>query len=226
MMERSHRTRLVMEPTIPMKNSPTAERSQRTVLAAGVVLFLLLSPLLITPANSAHAQGFNAASNSSSVDNVSAPGPTQDKISRALQAAPPTIGANATIQDAQGTILRQGSSRWTCMPSSGPGSEHPMCNDDVWMRMMDAIGHKGPFHTDRIGISYMLAGDDNVNNTDPFDIHPDPGETWVQEGPHLMIVVPDVHMLDGIPDDPKNGGPYVMWRGTPYAHLMVPVGQR
>jgi hypothetical protein len=23
--------------------------------------------------------------------------------------------------------------------------------------------------------------------------------------------------------DPWNGGPYVMWKGTPYAHIMVPV---
>ena len=22
--------------------------------------------------------------------------------------------------------------------------------------------------------------------------------------------------------DPENGGPYVMWKGTPYAHIMVP----
>ncbi len=26
--------------------------------------------------------------------------------------------------------------------------------------------------------------------------------------------------------DPHNGGPYVMWKGTPYAHLMVPIGSR
>ena len=24
-------------------------------------------------------------------------------------------------------------------------------------------------------------------------------------------------------DDPATGGPYIMWPGTPYAHLMVPV---
>ena len=24
--------------------------------------------------------------------------------------------------------------------------------------------------------------------------------------------------------DPFNGGPYVMWKGTPYAHIMVPIG--
>ena len=25
-----------------------------------------------------------------------------------------------------------------------------------------------------------------------------------------------------LPTDPHSGGPWVMWRGTPYAHLMVP----
>jgi hypothetical protein len=30
-------------------------------------------------------------------------------------------------------------------------------------------------------------------------------------------------MLEGITDDPSQGGPWVMWRDTPYAHIMVPV---
>ena len=45
----------------------------------------------------------------------------------------------------------------------------------------------------------------------------------MQEGPHLMVIFPDPKMLEGISDDPNNGGPYVMWKGTPYAHVMVPV---
>ena len=94
------------------------------------------------------------------------------------------------------------------------------------MSAMEAMSKKAAIKTDRIGISYMLAGDDNVNNADHFDTKPDPGEVWVKEGPHLMIIVPDPAMLAGISDDPDNGGPYVMWKGTPYAHLMVPVGPR
>jgi hypothetical protein len=38
-----------------------------------------------------------------------------------------------------------------------------------------------------------------------------------------MIIVPDNALLAGLPTDPENGGPYVMWKGTPYAHVMVPV---
>jgi hypothetical protein len=30
--------------------------------------------------------------------------------------------------------------------------------------------------------------------------------------------------LSALPTDPNNGGPWVMWKGTPYAHIMVPVG--
>ena len=29
--------------------------------------------------------------------------------------------------------------------------------------------------------------------------------------------------LDSLPTDPKNGGPWVMFKGTPYAHIMVPI---
>jgi hypothetical protein len=39
----------------------------------------------------------------------------------------------------------------------------------------------------------------------------------------MMIVVPDVKALDGISTDPSNGGPYVMYASTPYAHIMAPM---
>ncbi|EOK5967445.1 hypothetical protein ACM6XU_001918 [Vibrio parahaemolyticus] len=49
---------------------------------------------------------------------------------------------------------------------------------------------------------------------------------WIVEGPHLMIITPDQALLDSLPTDPSYGGPYVMWKGTPYAHIMIPVGAR
>jgi len=148
------------------------------------------------------------------------------KIEQAIRAAPASVSKDATIMDIDGTVLRAGTNGWYCLPGSGPGSTHPTCIDAVWMAAMDAFNKKADFKTDRIGISYMLAGDDNVNNADPYDTHQDPGETWVQEGPHLMIIVPDTKIMEGISDDPNNGGPYIMWKGTPYAHIMVPVGPR
>jgi hypothetical protein len=41
-----------------------------------------------------------------------------------------------------------------------------------------------------------------------------------------MILVPDPAMLEDIPTDSDAGGPYVMWQGTSYAHIMMPTGPR
>ena len=37
------------------------------------------------------------------------------------------------------------------------------------------------------------------------------------------MLVQTPKMLGSYSTDPKNGGPWVMWKGTPYAHIMVPV---
>ena len=73
----------------------------------------------------------------------------------------------------------------------------------------------------------MLAGAGNGggSNIDPYAEGPTDDNEWIVEGPHLMILGPAA-LLDAIPTDPQNGGPYVMWKGTPYAHVMVPIGSR
>jgi hypothetical protein len=145
------------------------------------------------------------------------------KIDRAMRAAPPAVSARATIVDLDGRVLREGDNGWVCQPGVMPGDDHPMCNDAAWTAFMRAVAAGEPVDAQVLGISYMLQGDMKVNNADPFDREQDPGEVWVQEGPHLMIYVPDVALLEGLPTDPYAGGPYVMWHGTPYAHVMVPV---
>ena len=149
----------------------------------------------------------------------------QVKIDRAMTAAPMDISADATIMDVDGTLLRQGSNGWTCLPGIGliPGDKHPMCNDAVWMKWMKAAGNGTQFSTDIVGISYMLAGDALVNNENPAATDPNDGGAWVQEGPHMMMLVPDKKMLDGLSRDPYAGGAYVMWDKTPLVHIMLPV---
>ncbi len=147
---------------------------------------------------------------------------TAEKIARSQSAAPAGISTDATVMDLDGSVLQQGTNGWVCMPGVRPGDDHPMCNDAVWSKLMKAAGAGADFSTDRIGISYMLQGDMNVSNSDPAATDPNNGDVWVQEGPHIMVVVP-AEMLKGMSDDPYNGGPYVMWKDTPYAHIMVPV---
>jgi len=147
---------------------------------------------------------------------------TEDKITRAQSAAHPGISKNATIMDVDGKVLKKGTNGWTCMPGIMPGDKHPMCNDVLWGKVMKAVATKVDVKIDRIGISYMLQGDAMVSNSSPYATDQNNGDVWVQEGPHLMIIVPK-ELLKGLSDDPFNGGPYVMWKDTPYAHIMVPI---
>lgn len=75
----------------------------------------------------------------------------------------------------------------------------------------------------RAGVAYMLQGDAGASNRDPYATGPTADNDWVVTGPHVMVIVPDPASLDNMSSDAKNGGPWVMWRGTPYAHIMVPV---
>ena len=149
---------------------------------------------------------------------------SDDKIARAMSAAPSDISATATIMDMDGTILREGSNGWTCIPGVPliPGDDHPMCNDATWMAWIEAAKSGAQFSTDVIGVSYMLQGDALVNNDDPGATDPTDGGMWVQDGPHLMMLFPSVDMIANLPRNPFQGGPYVMWDNTPMVHVMVP----
>ena len=149
--------------------------------------------------------------------------PREAMIADALSAAPPSVAATAMVMDWEGNMLKENSGAYTCMPTPADlGGTAPMCMDGQWMAWADAWSKRKEFKADRVGISYMLAGDGGASNIDPYATGPTDDNQWVVEGPHLMILVPDPAMLEGISTDPNNGGPYVMWKGTPYAHVMVP----
>jgi len=147
----------------------------------------------------------------------------KSKIKNALAAAPTAIAEGATVVDWDQTVLREGSNGWVCLPDGGSG---PMCLDGEWQSWAHAwIGHTKP-DVKKVGTAYMLHGGKDASNTDPFATEPAAGEDWIISGPHVMIIVPDPSSLDDLPSDPNSGGPYVMFQGTPYAHIMMPVGDR
>ena len=162
---------------------------------------------------------------------AAAPAAAQDKqalIDSALSAAPPMVAETATVKDSKGNVLKEGSGAYTCFPREGAG-QSPLCVDEVWAGWLDAFVNKKPFTASEVGISYMLAGDfpdAGVSNVDPNDKEPTADNQWIVEGPHLMIIVPDPALLEAFPAEPGSGDPYIMWKGTPYAHIMVPVGAR
>jgi hypothetical protein len=74
-------------------------------------------------------------------------------------------------------------------------------------------------------LAYMLQGGSDASNTDPFATEPAPGDAWMASPPHVMILLPEAIDQTVFTTDHANGGPWVMWAGTPYEHLMVPVAE-
>jgi len=149
-----------------------------------------------------------------------------DAVKDALSAAWPGMAEHATVVDWEGNVLREGSNGYTCLPTPPNLTDaQPLCLDSEWMKWADAWQYKKDYSARSLAVAYMLAGDEGASNIDPFATAPTADNEWIEEGAHLMILAPP-ELLESFPTDPANGGPYVMWKGTPYAHLMVPVGSR
>jgi hypothetical protein len=152
--------------------------------------------------------------------------PDEDRaelIMRALSAAPQSVADGATVM-AGGAVLRQGTNGWVCLPGD-PETRHnfPMCADEMWLEMFDALQARRKPVISRVGVSYMLQGGGGTSNTDPFADEPTADNEWMETGPpHVMLVFPDATALEGISTDPANGGPWVLWRDTPYPVLVIP----
>lgn len=159
------------------------------------------------------------------------PAPT-DRIAIAMSAAPPAIASAARIMDfdSAGKLveLRPGTNGWLCLADDSPAApgDSPDCVDERWQQWFDAYEQRQVPSISDVGVAYMLRGSLTASNTDPFAEIPPQGADWIVDGPHVMVIVPDPAMLDEFPDDHRTGGPYVMYKGTPYAHLMVPVRAR
>ena len=142
-------------------------------------------------------------------------------IAESLSAAPKTIAKNAAVvrieKDGSMTTLRQGKNGFSCMITAN----NRMCADANSMEFFQAWAkHQNP--PDKLGLTYMLGGDKGASNTDPFATKPTADNQWVVSGPHIMLLPTDTSQLDAYPTDWTKGGPWVMWKGTPYAHIMVP----
>lgn len=169
-----------------------------------------------------HAGGAKAATVPTAAD--------KKMIDSAMRAAPKNVSAKATIvvMGADGSMrtLREGTNGFTCMPDNPatPGPD-PMCMDKTAFEWAGAwVGHKTPSNG-KVGLMYMLSGGTDASNTDPYATKPSAENHWIKTGPHVMIVGADAGFYDMYPKnaDPDTSVPYVMWPGTPYQHLMIPI---
>lgn len=163
-----------------------------------------------------------------------APRTKEQKIANAMTAAPAQLSADATIMDwpasdsAEPVVLRTGTNGWVCFPDiAGSTGNDPMCLDNKWQGWMKAYMAHQPPQVTSLGMAYMLApGGAEASNTDPYATGPTSDNQWGHDGPHLMLVVANPRALLGLPTTRQEGEPYVMWPGTPYVHIMVPVGAK
>ncbi len=148
----------------------------------------------------------------------------EQMVANALSAAPPSIASGAKVMDWEGNVLREGTNAWTCMPDE-PNSEgnDPMCLDAQWLGWVDAWVNKTEPSITQMGFGYMLQGGAPESNTEPYAEGPTADNEWMSQGvPHIMMLAPDAAWLKGLPTSPDGGGPWVMWRDTPYVHVMIP----
>ena len=191
-------------------------------LAAGTAAMMILV--------SCSQQGATRAADSSQ-PNETAAIDRNDPVASAESAAPASIAHKASVitmnDKGVATVVRQGSNGWTCMPDSPatPGPD-PMCADANAMKWADAWIHRKAPPPSATGLMYMLEGGTDASNSDPYAIKPTSENDWIKTGPHVMVVG-SKEILAGYPTGtkPDTSGPYVMWAGTPYAHLMVPIGK-
>jgi len=150
-------------------------------------------------------------------------------------AAPAFIGNSATIIGASGKVLRSGSNGWTCqsgnprpIPENGWKNAHEAmatCHDDEGTKWMMGYMSGTKPNMDRDSYMWMLNGDMGEDNTTAGVINKKdaaPGQ-WIESGPHLMLMPKNPSSLDNFSTDFTTGAPYVMFAGTDYAHLMIPV---
>ena len=151
-------------------------------------------------------------------------------IANAMSAAPAAISKDATIVvvEAGGKLrtLRQGQGSFTCVPDdpNTPGRD-PICLDRNGLEWLKSLLAREKPPEGKIWFGYMLTGGSDASIEDPYAAEPPAGKKGVQTGPHVMIGGPGItKMLDSYPasaDDTHK--PYIMFAGTPYEYLMLPV---
>jgi hypothetical protein len=175
-----------------------------------------LTMLALLVANSAHA-----------LPTEEIPTSEPEYLAKVKTGAPEQIVANSTItmklKDGTTKTLQSGKNGFTCM-INGDGT--PLCADENAVAWMKAIGAKTE-PPNKVGFIYMLDGDTGANNEAAHGRASH--QHWVQTGPHVMIVGPMVKDMPGYSrtvDVADATQPYVMFPGTPYEHLMLPVAEK
>ena len=183
----------------------------------------LAAAIAVTVLFAGHLGGTRA---SHPTDRAAATGQNESKetrIARAISAGPEEVARGARVVDTDGNgrtvVLREGTNGFTCMPGNlSVIGDPPMCADAASMQWAaDFTAHK-PKPTNTVpGITYMLAGATQRSDSDPYDTTSPP----ITVPPHWMIMWPFDPKATGLPTTHRDTGAYIMWAGSPYAHVHI-----
>lgn len=158
---------------------------------------------------------------------------TAQIIERALAAAPARAREGAAVikwnPDQTYETLKKGTSRLVCYDRSGEPGEQPFAVQCTSVGNLDRVAQNRRFETeqDKAKRQAMLDAAE-ANGT---RVKPEYGSVWIaMDGPdqasariHTTIAVPGgTTATTGLPDNPKQGGAWIMNAGTTTAHIMTP----
>ena len=184
---------------------------------AGPAAVLLLLPSAALLAQAKPTAQAKPAAHSSAAD--------AEFIKDAEAGAPPTISEKAAIARLEPhgkvTAVRPGGNGFTCtlFPDE---SRAPFCGDRSAFGWLVAAMSGKPKPSTTGGVAYMAKGGLHYETPEgKIVMQPTSTTKKVKEPPHWMLLTPLDPAATGIPSHPNPGGTYIMFAGTPYAHLMI-----
>jgi hypothetical protein len=154
-------------------------------------------------------------------------------IDRALSAAPAQMREGATVvkwnADNTYETIKKGTNRLVCYDRSGVSGHAPFAVQCTSIANLDRVAQNRKFEAIADKDARKAALD--AAEKDGTRVKPEYGSVWYMlNGPdkeharsHVTIAVPGATTQStGLPDNPKQGGVWIMNAGTSTAHIMTP----
>jgi hypothetical protein len=151
----------------------------------------------------------------------------EELIKLALSAAPAHIAKDATVmipgEDGKLVEVQKGTNGFTCIPDvDGMSVPDPLCADQAAWQWANDLLSDAPKPTNTVpGVAYMAKGGWHFEKDGKILMKNEEGAKAMKEPPHWMIFWPFDAKTSGLPTLPNSLGTYIMFDGTPYAHLMI-----
>ncbi|HKH74838.1 MAG TPA: hypothetical protein VKA59_25940 [Vicinamibacterales bacterium] len=159
--------------------------------------------------------------------------PADAAVEKALLAAPENMKKDATVvafkPDFTYDTIKKGTNTMVCLDRSGLPGQQPFSIECTSLGNLPRVAQNLKFEAEPDRTKRQAALD--AAEKDGSRIKPEYGSVWIRmQGPdkdkartHMTVAVPGATTQStGLPDNPKQGGVWIMNAGTSTAHLMIP----